>query len=149
MTMRSLPFLLIAGFVLVLMAGEAKAANEERSDTDTAYLMEKWRAGFGTEVGALNAIKSADIDNDGEDELIFGNSQGYVHILDWNSSANAFSEEFQSIDLGGPVRGIEIGQIDDDPQLEIIVGYNWNAGAGKVKIIDGITAQTGLDTSII
>ena len=113
------------------------AANDARTDTDTGYLSEKWRAGLGTGLGALNSIKSADIDADGEDELVFGNSQGYVHILDWNASAGAFSEEFQSIDMGGAVKGLEIAQIDDDPQLEIAIGYNWNSDSGKVKIIDG------------
>ena len=114
-----------------------EAANNVRSDADTGYLSEKWRAGLGTGLGALNSIKSADIDADGEDELIFGNSQGYVHVLDWNASANAFSEEFQSVDMGGAVKGMEIAQIDDDPQLEIAIGYNWNGDSGKVKIIDG------------
>ena len=33
---------------------------------------------------------------------------------------------------------MDIAQIDDD-QLEIAIGYNWNADAGKVKIIDGIS----------
>ena len=113
------------------------AANDARTDTDTGYLSEKWRAGLGTGLGALNSIKSADIDADGEDELVFGNSQGYVHVLDWNASAGAFSEEFQSVDMGGAVKGLEIAQIDDDPQLEIAIGYNWNSDSGKVKIIDG------------
>ena len=113
------------------------AANDARSDVDTGYLSEKWRAGLGTGLGALNSIKSADIDADGEDELVFGNSQGYVHVLDWNASAGAFSEEFQSVDMGGAVKGMEIAQIDDDPQLEIAIGYNWNSDSGKVKIIDG------------
>jgi len=113
------------------------AANDARSDTDTGYLSEKWRAGLGTGLGALNSIKSADIDADGEDELVFGNSQGYVHVLDWNASADAFSEEFQTVDMGGAVKGMEIAQIDDDPQLEIAIGYNWNSDSGKVKIIDG------------
>ena len=113
------------------------AANSERSDKDTGYLSEKWRAGLGTGLGSLNSIKSADIDADGEDELVFGNSQGYVHVLDWNASAGAFSEEYQSVDMGGAVKGMEIAQIDDDPQLEIAIGYNWNGDSGKVKIIDG------------
>jgi hypothetical protein len=115
------------------------AGNDARTDTDTGYLSEKWRAGLGTGLGALNSIKSADIDADGEDELVFGNSQGYVHVLDWNASAGAFSEEFQSVDMGGAVKGMEIAQIDDDPQLEIAIGYNWNSDSGKVKIIDGIS----------
>ena len=57
---------------------------------------------ISTGVGALNSIKSADIDIDGEDELIFGNSQGYVHILDWDSSNGGWSEEFHTVDMGGP-----------------------------------------------
>ena len=116
-----------------------EGANDARTDTDTGYLSEKWHAGIGTGTGALNSIKSADIDADGEDELIFGNSQGFVHVMDWNASANAFTEIFQSVDMGGPVKGMEIAQIDDDEQLEIAIGYNWNADSGKVKIIDGIS----------
>ena len=126
------------------------AANDARSDVDTGYLSEKWRAGLGTGLGALNSIKSADIDADGEDELVFGNSQGYVHILDWNASAGAFSEEFQSVDMGGAVKGLEIAQIDDDPQLEIAIGYNWNSDSGKVKIIDGssLLAETNWSSGV-
>ena len=41
--------------------------------------------------------------------------------------------------MGGAVKGMEIAQIDDDPQLEIAVGYNWVSDVGKVKIIDGQT----------
>jgi len=116
-----------------------EGANDARTDTDTGYLSEKWHAGIGTGTGALNSIKSADIDADGEDELIFGNSQGFVHVMDWNASANAFTEIFQSVDMGGPVKGMAIAQIDEDEQLEIAIGYNWNADSGKVKIIDGIS----------
>ena len=101
-----------------------EAANDARTDTDTGYLSEKWHAGLGTGIGALNSIKSADIDIDGEDELIFGNSQGYVHILDWDSANNGWSEVFHTVDMGGPVKGMEIAQVDDDEQLEIAIGYN-------------------------
>ena len=115
------------------------AAGDARANTDSGYLNEKWHAGLGTGVGALNSIKSADIDNDGEDELVFGNSQGYIHILDWNASASGFYEVLQTYDMGGAVKGMEIAQIDDDPQLEIAVGYNWNGDMGKVTVIDGLS----------
>ena len=117
-----------------------EAANEERRDTDRVYISEKWRAGLGTGIGALNSIKSADIDADGEDELVFGNSQGFIHILDWLDGG--WSDQFQSIDMGGAVKAIEIAQIDDDPQLEIAIGYNWVSDIGKVKIIDGLNLTT-------
>ena len=127
-----------------------EAANDARTDTDTGYLSEKWHAGLGTGVGALNSIKTADIDLDGEDELIFGNSQGYVHILDWDSTNDGWSEEFHTVDMGGPVKGMAIAQVDDDEQLEIAIGYNWNADSGKVKIIDGISllAETNWSSGI-
>ncbi len=127
-----------------------EAANDARTDTDTGYLSEKWHTGLGTGIGALNSIKSADIDNDGEDELIFGNSQGYVHVLDWDASTEGWYETFQTVDMGGPVKGMEIAQIDDDEQLEIAIGYNWNADSGKVKIIDGISllAETNWSSGV-
>ena len=127
-----------------------EAANEERRDTDKGYISEKWRAGLGTGLGALNSIKSADIDNDGEDELVFGNAQGFVHILEWDSENNGWSDNFHTIDMGGAVKGMEIAQIDDDPQLEIAVGYNWVSDVGKVKIIDGQTllAETNWSSGV-
>ena len=75
-----------------------EAGNEERRDTDRGYISEKWRAGLGSGLGALNSIKSADIDNDGEDELIFGNAQGFVHILDWDATTEGWAEQFHTID---------------------------------------------------
>ena len=127
-----------------------EAANEERRDTDKGYISEQWRAGLGTGLGALNSIKSADIDNDGEDELVFGNAQGFVHILEWDSENNGWSDNFHTIDMGGAVKGMEIAQIDDDPQLEIAVGYNWVSDVGKVKIIDGQTllAETNWSSGV-
>lgn len=143
---------LAIAFVLSAIAPAitVEGANDARKDTDTGYLSEKWHAGVGTGTGALNSIKSADIDNDGEDELIFGNAQGFVHVMDWNASANAFTEIFQSVDMGGAVKGMEIAQIDDDEQLEIAIGYNWNADSGKVKILDGMSllAESNWSTGV-
>ena len=127
-----------------------EAAKEERRETDIGYISEKWRAGLGTGLGSLNSIKSADIDNDGEDELVFGNAQGFIHILDWDSDSNGWSDEFQSIDMGGSVKGMEIANIDDDDALEIAVGYNWVSDIGKVKIIDGfnLTAEANWTSGV-
>ena len=151
--MKSVKVLVLA--MLFLLSGAlplitVEAANEERRDTDKGYISEKWRAGLGTGIGALNSIKSADIDNDGEDELIFGNAQGFVHILDWDSETDGWAEKFHTIDMGGAVKGMEIAQIDDDPQLEIAIGYNWVSDVGKVKIIDGETllAETNWSSGV-
>ncbi|MFL2926431.1 MAG: PKD domain-containing protein [Candidatus Poseidoniales archaeon] len=151
--MKSVKVLALAMlFLLTTMVPLAtvEAANEERRDTDKGYISEQWRAGLGTGLGALNSIKSADIDNDGEDELVFGNAQGFVHILEWDSENNGWSDNFHTIDMGGAVKGMEIAQIDDDPQLEIAVGYNWVSDVGKVKIIDGQTllAETNWSSGV-
>ena len=137
--MKSVALAIVFLLSALVPSVHVEASNDKRTEYDTGYLSEKWHAGIGTALGSLNSIKSADIDIDGEDELIFGNSQGFVHILDWNASAGAFTEVFHTIDLGGTIKGMEIAQIDDDPQLEIAIGYNWNADAGKVKIIDGVS----------
>jgi len=137
--MKSVALAIVFLLSALVPSVHVEASNDKRTEYDTGYLSEKWHAGIGTALGSLNSIKSADIDIDGEDELIFGNSQGFVHILDWNASAGAFTEIFHTIDLGGTIKGMEIAQIDDDPQLEIAIGYNWNADAGKVKIIDGVS----------
>ena len=151
--MKSVKVLVLAMlFLLTTMVPlvTVEAANEERRDTDKGYISEQWRAGLGTGLGALNSIKSADIDNDGEDELVFGNAQGFVHILEWDSENNGWSDNFHTIDMGGAVKGMEIAQIDDDPQLEIAVGYNWVSDVGKVKIIDGQTllAETNWSSGV-
>jgi len=138
-TIRSIAIAIVFLLSALIPSVNVEGSNDKRTEYDMGYLSEKWHTGMGTSLGGLNSIKSADIDIDGEDELIFGNSQGFVHVLDWNSSANAFTEVFQSIDLGGTIKGMEIAQIDDDPQLEIAIGYNWNGDIGKVKIIDGIS----------
>ena len=129
---------------LLVFSQLAQAADERRSDTNTDYLSETWRGGLGSGIGAYNAIEAADIDADGEDELVFGNSDGYLHILDWNESQGTFIEKFQSVDLGGAVRGLEIVQLDDDAALEIIIGHTW-ADSGKVKILDGATLKSEIN----
>ena len=128
----------------------AQGANDARSDTDRGYLSEAWRAGLGNGLGSLNSIRVADIDADGEDEILVGNAQGYLHMLDWNSSLNAWEEGFHSVDLGGSVKAMAIAQLDDDDALEIAVGYNWNGDSGKVRIIDGSTlkAETNWSSGI-
>ncbi|MEC9254141.1 MAG: FG-GAP repeat protein, partial [Candidatus Thermoplasmatota archaeon] len=114
----------------------AEAGNDARSDTDRGYLSEQWSAGLGTALGALESIVAADIDGDGEDELVVGNAQGYLHVLDWNATYGKYSSQLHSVDLGSSVRGLIVDQLDGDDALEIAYGYMWSGG-GKVRILDG------------
>ena len=127
----------------------AQGANDVRSDLDKGYLSEVWRAGLGSGLGALNSIRTADIDADGEDELVVGNAQGFLHVLDWNSSLNGWEEQYHSIDMGGGVKGMEIAQLDEDAALEIAIGYA-ASGGGKVRIVDGssLKAETNWTSGV-
>ena len=75
-------------------------------------------------------------DGDGEDELVVGNAQGYLHVLDWNTTHGKYGSQLQSVDLGTTVKGLIVDQLDDDDALEIVYGYKSSGGA-KVRILDG------------
>ena len=140
--------IIIVYLTLTLLLGSALSfttvtvSGENRADRDRGNLREIWHLGLGTGLGELEAIAIADVDNDGEDELIVGNGQGYVHILEFDpdrGTQGGFVEEWQSVDMGGPVRAMAVANIDDDEALEIAVGYNLDTKAGLVRVIDGIT----------
>ena len=143
--MRTRTVLLLTALLLISALAPAlpvEAGDDKRSDKDSGSLGEQWRVGLGTGIGALNAIKIADIDADGVDELMVGNIQGYLHILKWDAAANGFVDLWQSVELGGPVKAIEVGQIDDDEALEVAIGYYWGNEVGKVQIYDGATLRS-------
>jgi len=140
--------LIIVYLTLTLLMGSAltfttvTVTGEERADRDRGNLREIWNLGLGTGLGELEAIVVADVDNDGDDELIVGNGQGYLHIMEFDPNRGTdggFVEEWQSVDMGGPVRALAVANIDDDDALEIAVGYNLDTKAGLVRVIDGIT----------
>ena len=76
-----------------------EAANDARTDTDTGYLSEKWHTGLATGIGALNSIKSADIDIVGED----------VESLSWETETQreTFASRGQKWIYWGPLKRLE------------------------------------------
>jgi len=84
----------------------------------------KWETGYGSSIGGYgNGMIISDIDNDGIGEILFGNLQGFVHILEY--SENEYIDKWKSIDLGQGTRGVVVADIDRDDSLEIVaIGFD-------------------------
>lgn len=93
-----------------------------KADIDSDYL--------GSGPGRFNSVKAMDIDKDDNIEIVMGNYEGYLNILE-NRDGNYF-EEWRSESLGTRLWGLEIADCDSDGYNEIIVG----SGEGVVYIFN-------------
>lgn len=110
-------FLLITSFGPFTFAAQA--------DIDSDYL--------GSGPGRFNSIKAMDIDGDDNIEIVVGNYEGYLNIIE--SRDGDYFEEWRSEFLGTRLWGLEIGDCDSDGRYEIIAGN----GEGVVYIFDAIS----------
>ncbi len=86
---------------------------------------------FNTAPGRYNSIKAGDIDGDGKIELVYGDYNGYVTVLEY--VRGDFFLEY-SLEVGGNrVWGIELGDVYGDDGVEIVVGN----GMGKIFVFSG------------
>jgi WD40 repeat protein len=85
---------------------------------------------LGTSPGRFNSLKAFDIDSDDNIEIVFGNYDGYISILE--SRDGDYFEEWRSEFLGTRLWGLEIADCDSDGDYEIITG----SGEGIVYIFD-------------
>jgi hypothetical protein len=79
------------------------------------------QAGFPAAVSGdvYDQIKAADLDGDGKKELIFGATDGSIHVLNYNGTERRTG--FWPKHTSGPIMaGVETGDIDGDGQEEII-----------------------------
>jgi hypothetical protein len=104
---------------------------------DAVSLEKKWTIP-NPESGVSN-IAIGDVDNDGSDELLWGNSSGpnYFYIQNWQTG----QIKWQSPDLGGPFVGPETGDLDGNGRDEMVVvssdsdsGY----GSGRILVFDAV-----------
>ncbi|UCG69873.1 MAG: PKD domain-containing protein [Thermoplasmata archaeon] len=98
---------------------EIQSSQRSTRNNDELKIDLKWLDGFGTIIGYLNSIKAADVDNDGETEIVFGNSEGYVYVV--GDSETGYSEEWSTM-VAIYAFGLSLGDVDNDGTVEIIVG---------------------------
>lgn len=89
---------------------------------------------FGSALGRFNSIKAADIDNDSKIEIVFGNMEGFIYIIEADTKNN-FVKEWQSEYIDTRLWGTELGDVDNDGDIEIVTG-GWD---GYTYVYDGIT----------
>jgi len=80
----------------------------------------EWEKGHGSDIGDYSSIIVDDIDEDGNNELIMGNSEGFVHIMGYQSGV--YLDEWKSSHLGTQTHGIATGDVDEDSQKELLIG---------------------------
>jgi len=93
---------------------------------------------YGPYDSRLRGIAMADLDGDGENELVFGSGvnlgdiegQGYLRVVDAATGAL----EWQSEDLGGDAQGVVVRDTDLDERPNIVVGSGYRYREGHVTV---------------
>jgi len=75
---------------------------------------------LGSGIGRFNSIVADDIDDDGNTEIVFGNYDGYVIVIEYRDGD--FHLEWRSSKIGHRVWGITVADLIGDPTKEIIAG---------------------------
>jgi hypothetical protein len=86
---------------------------------------------LGSGLGRFNAVAAEDIDDDGRCEIVVGNYEGYVIVMEYRDFD--FHEEWRSKKLGHRMWGIIVADFLGDSTKEIIAGN----GDGDIYIFDG------------
>jgi hypothetical protein len=85
----------------------------------------------GTAPGRFNAIRVADVDADGNMEIITGNYEGFISVIEYREGG--YRQEWKSGILEYRLWGLDVGDVDNDGDLDIVVG----GGHGHVYAFDG------------
>ncbi|MFQ5910487.1 MAG: FG-GAP repeat domain-containing protein [Thermoplasmata archaeon] len=88
---------------------------------------------LGSAPGRFNSVKICDLDNDGNKEIVLGNYEGYLNLIQWKG------DEFRGDKHMGPygkrLWGIHVADIDGDGAEEILAGD----GDGNLRVFNGST----------
>ena len=121
MMMRTLTLVV----AVLMMLAAVPAQSEAEVDADI----------LGSGPGRFNSIVAEDIDDDGRVELVTGNYEGYLNILEYRDGE--FSEEWRSDQWGHRLWGVNWLDPDGDGTMEIVCGD----GDGTVRMLDGKTRK--------
>jgi WD40 repeat protein len=94
---------------------------------------------LGSGPGRFNSIVAEDIDDDGRVELIAGNYEGYLNILEYDDGE--FVPEWRSDQWGHRLWGVEYLDVDGDGGKELVTGD----GDGTVRILDGKSRKVKME----
>lgn len=86
---------------------------------------------FNSAPGRFNSIKADDVDRDGKIEIVYGDYDGWVTMLEHNKGD--FFVDWKYEVGGNRVWGVELGDVTGDNKLDIVVGN----GMGKIFVFDG------------
>jgi hypothetical protein len=93
---------------------------------------------LGSAPGRFNSIKCGDVDEDGNMELAFANTEGYLSIIRY--TGGAFVSDYHADQKADRLWGLTIGDVDQDGHNEIIVGGQaGKGGEGLLEVLDGKT----------
>jgi hypothetical protein len=113
-------FTILFAFLLLL-------PNASAITVDAAFL--------GSAPGRFNSIEINDVDKDGNKEVIFGNYEGYVNMIQWKGGE--FKSEAHLGPFGSRLWGIHVDDIDSDGRNEILAGD----GEGSLRVFNATNLQ--------
>jgi hypothetical protein len=89
--------------------------------------------------GDCEGLVIADVDADERPDIVVGEGyryrEGRVHVLQWDPSSSAYTEQWRSEDIGPKPWGVAVGDCDGDGLPEMVVGNQ----PGYVRIYDATT----------
>jgi len=118
----------LKAFVCISLVALVLTPTASAAAIDASYL--------GSAPGRFNSIRIGDVNKDGNQEIVFGNYEGYVNIIQWKSGDYLIKAHLGP--FGTRLWGIRIGDVDSDGYNEIMAGD----GEGNFRVINGTTLQT-------
>jgi hypothetical protein len=112
---------------LIIIIAASPISSNVKAEIDSDFL--------GVSPGRFNSLDAFDIDSDGNVEIVFGNYDGYLCIIE--SRDGDYFKEWRSDYLGTRLWGLEIADCDSDGTYEIITG----SGEGIIYIFDAQTHE--------